>query len=257
MKKQKQMIIGLVILVLIVILAIILIVTGGSGAAQEEAAQVQAGVQYLQQLEAQSTEAVETELKEIRRQERLEALENGEIDVWQQLEDAVILGDSRAVGFYYFGYMPQTRVLAEAGDTILKVEEHLDELQSLNPSQVFLCYGINDVGIGIWPTAEEYATAMAETIASVYEVLPDTEVYVNGILVARDPAFSRNSAWYDIPEYNDALAAMCEEQGYNFIDNTALCDTYADMWETDGIHVRTTFYPYWAANLVEATYEEE
>lgn len=257
MKKQKQMIIGLVILVLIVVLAIILIATGGSGAAQEEAAQVQTGVQYLQQLEAQSTEAVEAELKEIRRQERMEALENGEIDVWQQLEDAVILGDSRAVGFYYFGYMPQTRVLAEAGDTILKVEEHLGELQSLNPSQVFLCYGINDVGIGIWPTAEEYAVAMQETIESIYAVLPDTVVYVNGILVARDPAFSRNSAWYDIPEYNDALAAMCEENGYKFIDNTALCDTYADMWETDGIHVRTTFYPYWAANLVEATYEDE
>ena len=257
MKNQKQLIIGLVVLVLVVILAIILILGGGKGAAKEDAAQVQAGVQYLQQLEAQSTEAVEAELKEIRRQERLEALENGEIDVWQQLEDAVILGDSRAVGVYYFGYMPQTRVLAEAGDTILKVEEHLDELKTLNPSQVFLCYGINDIGIGIWPTAEEYVEAMAGVIESVYETLPDTEVFVNGILIARDPAFSRNSAWYDIPEYNEALKAMCEEKGYNFIDNAALCETYADMWETDGIHVRTTFYPYWAANLVEATYEEE
>ena len=79
MKKQKHLIIGLVVLVLIVIVAIVLILTGGSDAAKADQAQIQTGVQYLQQLEAQSTEAVEAELKEIRRQERLEALENGEI----------------------------------------------------------------------------------------------------------------------------------------------------------------------------------
>ena len=257
MKKQKRITIALCILVLIVVIAIILVVTGGGARSDEEAAMVQAGVQYLQQLESQSPDAVEAELKEIRRQERIEALENGTLDVWQQLEDAVILGDSRAVGFYYFGYMDQSRVLAEAGATILKVEEHLTELQNLNPSQVFLCYGMNDIGIGIWPTPEEYTSALEEVMQSIWEVVPDTEIYISSILIARDPAFAKNSVWYDIPEYNEAIQAFCAEKGYHFVDNSELCDTYADMWEVDGIHVMTTFYPYWAANLVAATFDEE
>lgn len=257
MKKQKHIIIALCILVLIVIVAIVLVVGGGSSAARQTQAQVEAGVQYLQQLEAQSTEAVEAELKEIRKQERIAALENGELDVWQQLEDAVILGDSRAVGFYYFGYMPESRVLAEGGATIRSVADHLDELTSLNPAQVFLCYGLNDVSIGYWNDPAEYTAEMEQVMQSIWEILPDTEIYISSILVARDPAFQRASAWYDIPEYNDALQAMCAEKGYNFVDNAELCETYASMWDVDGIHVNRDFYPYWAANLVAATYEDE
>ena len=31
-----------------------------------------------------------------------------------------------------------------------------------------------------------------------------------------------------------------------------ICQTYADLWQPDGIHVRPEFYPYWAANLILA-----
>lgn len=257
MKKQKQKILVLCILIIIVIAAIVLIAGGGRSASGETESQVQAGIQYLQGLEAQNTDAVEAELKEIRKQERIEALENGELDVWQQLEDAVILGDSRAVGFYYFGYMPETRVLAEGGATIRAVADHLDELETLNPAQVFFCYGLNDVSIGYWSSPAEYTAEMEEVMQSVWEVLPDTEIYISSILIARDPAFERASAWRDIPAYNDALKAMCEEKGYHFVDNSELCETYASMWDVDGIHVNRDFYPHWAANMVAATYEDE
>lgn len=258
MKKQTQIVIGLCVVVLIVLVAIIVVIAGGkSSQAAEEAGLVQAGVQYLQQLESQSTETVEAELKEIRKQERIQAMENGELSVWDQLEDAVILGDSRAVGFYYFGYMDESRVLAEAGSTIKKVAEHLEDLRNLNPAQVFLCYGLNDVSIGFWSSPEEYVTEMEEVMQSIWEVVPDAEIYISSILIARDPAFQKSSAWYNIPEYNDALKAFCEEKGYHFVDNSDLCEKYADLWEVDGIHVQTGFYPYWGANLVAATYDME
>lgn len=255
---KKQIIVGIAIVAMI-ILAVIIGTRPEQESAQatEEAALVQAGVTYLQQLESQSTDTVEAELKEIRKQERIAAIANGEVSVWEQLEDAVILGDSRAVGFYYYEYMDESRVLAEAGSTIRKVSEHLEDLRNLNPSQVFICYGINDVSIGFWSTPEEYVAEMAEVMQSIWEVVPETEIFINSILIARDPAFSQSTAWYDIPEFNDALKAFCEENGYHFVDNTNLCDEYAELWDIDGIHVQYAFYPYWGANLVAAIYDAE
>ena len=52
--------------------------------------------------------------------------------------------------------------------------------------------------------------------------------------------------------YNDVLVRACAENGIPFADNTEICQTYADLWQPDGIHVRPEFYPYWAANLILA-----
>ena len=54
------------------------------------------------------------------------------------------------------------------------------------------------------------------------------------------------------PEWSEAVGAACAENGIPFADNTELCQTYADLWQPDGIHVRPEFYPYWAANLILA-----
>lgn len=258
MKKQKQMMIIGGAVVLAVILILIAIFTSRSAAQKKESAQkVQEGINYLEQLEAQEVAAVEDTLKEQRQQERIEKLENGELSVWDQLADAVILGDSRAVGFSYYGFLDTSRVLAAGGDTIANIPDHLEELKSLNPTQVYLCYGLNDVSIGYWNTPEEYLPALEEQMQAIWEVLPDAEIYISSILIARDPAFERSEAWRNIPDYNTAIAAYCEEKGYNYVDNSAICDEHADMWDVDGIHVKKDFYPYWATNLVAATYESE
>ena len=38
--------------------------------------------------------------------------------VWQEFSDAVILGDSRAVGFSYYSFLDASRVLASSGERI-------------------------------------------------------------------------------------------------------------------------------------------
>ena len=71
-------------------------------------------------------------------------------------------------------------------------------------------------------------------------------------LPAQDPAFEKSSKWRNIPEWSEAVGAACAENGIPFADNTEICQTYADLWQPDGIHVRPEFYPYWAANLILA-----
>ncbi len=266
MPQNRHFISGIVSV--LVLAAMILMVLGGCGNADSadsdagySEAEIAAGVAYLQALEARDPNEVDEKIKELHQQrflelraERLAELEADEDSVWSLFEDYVLLGDSRAVGFYYYGFLPESRVMAESGATILRLEEHIPDLEALRPTYLFLCYGLNDVSIGIWPTPEEYADNYAEIIAEVREALPDVQIYISSILPARDPAFATSSKWYEIPNYSAAVQKMCEETGCVYVDNDEISEEYADLWQPDGIHLQPEFYSHWAANMMLEVY---
>lgn len=265
MTKKRIIPLPLIIILILILLILFAARLGRSaGLPQEEAPELNSGVAYLQALEAKDPTLVEETIKEFRqqellmlREERLAQLESGEISVWSLFDDYLLLGDSRAVGFEHYDYLDSSRVLAEAGATILALQEHIPEIVAANPSYLFLCYGLNDVSIGIWPTPEDYVAEFTTIIQEIQAELPDVKIFISSILPARDPAFTRSTAWYNIPEYSAAVAVMCEEMGLYYVDNTEICDQYASMWEIDGIHVQYTFYPYWATNMIMAVYDCE
>ena len=74
--------------------------------------------------------------------------------------------------------------MAEAGLTIADIPKYQDQMKTLNPSYLFLCTGINDVSIGLWPTKEEYVEAYEETMQTLMKELPDTHIYINSIFPA-------------------------------------------------------------------------
>ena len=213
------------------------------------------GLALLETLEQGDPAAVDAVLREREPQvPELDLDENGEIDteqVWSAFQDFVLLGDSRGVGFEYYGFLDDVRVMAEAGNTILQIEEHMEEIVALQPRYVYICYGINDVGLGIW-SSDEYAEAFMEDVAELKARLPEVTVVISSILPAYDPAFEQNSAWYSIPEFNEKVAAACEENGIAYANNDALAAAYPELYQPDGIHLMPEFYPYWAKNLIEA-----
>ena len=211
-------------------------------AASATDAEVASGVQWLQEQEAHSPDDVEAELKAIRqaeldamRDEWRAKLYSGEISVWSLFEDYAMLGDSRTSGFTYYGYLAPERVFADSGATIKKVIDHLEELVALNPSIIFLTYGINDVGIGYWPTPEDYVNEITNTL---------------------EPAFKRGPAWREIPDYNDAVRAFCEENGTPYVDITQLCEEHTDLYQDDGVHLLGGFYPLWGTELIAEVYDD-
>lgn len=226
-------------------------------------AEVASGVQWLQEQEAHSPDDVEAELKAIRqaeldamRDEWRAKLYSGEISVWSLFEDYAMLGDSRTSGFTYYGYLAPERVFADSGATIKKVIDHLEELVALNPSIIFLTYGINDVGIGYWPTPEDYVNEINNTLALLKEHLPNATVYVCSIIPALEPAFKRGPAWREIPDYNDAVRAFCEENGTRYVDITQLCEEHTDLYQDDGVHLLGGFYPLWGTELIAEVYDD-
>lgn len=215
------------------------------------------GVSYIKSLEKADTAPVEKEIKEIKKAERKAALESGELDVWQQFNDSAILGDSRAVGFSYFGFVEEGRVFAEGGATIRDITKYTEQLKNLNPSSVFLCFGLNDISIGYWETVDEYLTELDEILGTLKKELPDSTVYVNSTIPAIDPAFEKSEKWRDIPDWNTEIKQHCLDEEIPYIDITETVEEHTDLYDPDGIHMKQEFYDYWAIDMVTEVNENE
>ena len=211
---------------------------------------IQLGIDYLTRLENRDSATIQDKINAIKKEERRAALENGEVSVWSMFYDYCVLGDSRAVGFYFYNYLDESRVLAEAGNTIHDIPDRIAQLQTINPSNVYLCYGINDVSIGYYPTAEVYAEEMDKSVQMIQEALPNATIYINSIFPAQDPAFELSTDWYNIPDYNVAVKAMCEQKGYHYVDNNPVFEAHKDLYDIDGIHFLPSLYDYWGANMI-------
>lgn len=242
----------LVVCVLVLILAIV----KQKNKDQTENALVQKGVNYLKGLENGDVTEISAEISSIKKAKWKALLESDESAVWSAFNDAVVLGDSRAVGFYYWEFIPEERVMAKGGGMITDVPEYLDKLKTLQPEEVFLCFGLNDIGIGTWPVAEDYAQVYSENVELLMEALPNAKIYVNSTLPAVGVGLNADPDYPRIGEYNEALQAMCEEKGYNYIDNTEVAKEHEDLYQEDGLHVQKEFYIYWATNMIAEVFDE-
>lgn len=244
--------------------AAVLLAACGAEDAEPPVNELEAGLQYLESREAKDPNDVITVRKNIakakldaHRDAMVQELTSGKTDPFSLFKDYVVMGDSRAVGFWYRDFLDRGRVLADGGHTIRNMEKQIDKVVSMNPSMIFLCYGLNDVSIGYWDTKEEYVAEFIGAVQQMQQKLPDATIVVSSILPARDPAFNRSAKWRNIPEWSAALGEACKENGILFADNDFLAAKYPNLWDPDGIHFREEFYPYWASNLIVTILMEE
>ena len=233
---------------------------------RKETPEVKEGVSVVEQLAARDPAEVDRILREReaerRRQQIAEGLEKAmreqtdgleQGSIWEHFTDYLVLGDSRAVGFTVYRLLDPSRVLAEGGLTIRDIPDYLDEIRTYNPAYLYLCFGLNDAGIGYWDTGEEYAAEMRERIAQLKEAAPDARIIISSILPATESAMERSPSWRKIPEFSEAVRALCGSDGVAFADNDAIAAEYMDtLWDEDGVHLDREFYPYWAKNLLIA-----
>ena len=219
--------------------------------------EIASSIYRLQQIEAGDPDSVVSVIRqqqkvrmEAEREQMREALLSGEVNVWSQFQEYVILGDSRASGFSYYGWLPGEYVLAEPGDTIWKIGEYKSTVVSIAPARVFIAYGAND--LDYWSDPSGFTNELSGLIEDLKTELPDLEVYVSSILLVQDWALT--SSLRKIPEYNEAVKEMCKQYGYTYVDNDSLTAEHQELYEGDGIHFKASFYPHWAANFILAMY---
>lgn len=257
--KKNKLLCGIIGAVLILILVLLI---GGIVSTNREETATRDGLSFLYSLEDKDVADVESKVKakrqekiEAQMQTRLEELQDGTLDVWSLYDDAVVMGDSRAVGFDVFDFLPSERVIAGAGHTIRNIEEGLEQLKSLNPSTVFLCYGLNDSSIGFWESADDYAAEYQTILETLMSELPDTKFYVNSILPAQAVAIAQTSAWGNIPDWSDAVKEVCDQIGVGWVDCNDIIAAHEDLYDVDGVHMQKEFYIFWASQQWASVYQ--
>lgn len=113
-----------------------------------------------------------------------------------------------------------------------------------------------------------------DRVQDIRERLPEAVIVISSVLPYHDPN-ARTDATGEtpptsgsslteadrkrlaqIPEWNRLMADAAREHGVIFVDNSAICQEYENLWEKDGIHVFKSFYPHWGKNLIVAALEE-
>lgn len=256
-QKSRSAFPGVVALGLLILIVAIGALIGDKG--KDDQTGTAAGIAYLESLEQKDPEAVMQVRQQIyqakidaQRDQLIHQLANGTLDPFSMFKDFVLMGDSRAVGFWYRDFLEKDRVIADGGHTIRDIITNMDKLVELNPSVIFLCYGLNDSSIGYWDTAEDYVTEYMETVKKIQERLPDATIVVSSILPAKDPAFQKSAKWRNIPQWSAALEKACKANNIPFANCDQLAEDHPNLWDPDGIHFREDFYPYWASCLAQA-----
>lgn len=245
---KKRNIVAAVCAVLIALLAGLAFTGCGSAPVQQ---QIEQGVQYIVERENADINAVENHVNQVRQQlffEELDTkLEEDPDYVWTALDQigTVVFGDSRIVPFATYGFMDESRVLADGGESLRSIEKHLEEVKTIHPNLIVLGYGMNDIGWGYY-SPEEYCDAVIAYVDQIQEMLPDAKIYIQSILLPQPQI----DEWYDVPglyenahEWDPIEQEYFKEHGYNVIDVSDLVVEHADLFGEDGTHFLPDFYP--------------
>ena len=220
--------------------------------------EVQAGQAYVVAQEKKSTSALKPTLEKKRQAEMSQAMAEGKLNVFSMFDDYVFFGDSRVMGFETYGYLDANRVLGDSGGTIKRVDDHLNEIKSLKPTRVYLSYGMNDMGLKINDEQGGYAGVYETEVKKILAIVPNAKIYVCSIIPCSPEALQKSSSWGQVGTYNQQLKAMCKKNKWTYINCTKLADNgNADIYQSDGIHFLTSFYPVWAQTIIDATQKAE
>ena len=185
--------------------------------------------------------------------------------------DALFIGDSRTVGLCEYGSMKgKTSFLAKesvnvynvldtelrftdlSGDTEDAYME--DVLREGTYRKVYLCLGVNELGIG---TTYMYYEKYRGLLELIRETQPDAIIYVEGIMHVSKRYSSKDSARNNtvIVQRNEAIATLANGHDIFYIDmNPYVCEANGDLISDltgDGIHLKASAYENWDRSLME------
>ena len=168
-------------------------------------------------------------------------------------EDALFIGNSRTVGMYLFGDMPEnTDFFADVGMTIYDVmDANIDvppESGSSNTltglltakqyGKIYIMFGINELGTG---TSESFVEYYQSVVQQICQMQPDAIVYVQSIINVAASAETDVISNANINEKNALLSQIADNKQVFYIDlNPSLVDSSGYLnsdYTSDGIHL--------------------
>ena len=104
---------------------------------------VSEGEKYIKEQEQKPVEELLGTLARKRNAEIKAMNDAGQLNVFDLLDSYAILGDSRAVNFK--NVLEPERVMADIGVKITNIDQYIDTLKSMQPQNIYIMYGLNDI----------------------------------------------------------------------------------------------------------------
>ncbi len=213
-----------------------------------------AGLAKLEQMEEADTEEIDGQIQALEEAERAadEAWANRPVN--EKYANSYVIGDSIAQGLYEQGILDGTYVTAEQDTGVCKsevsmIENHVSRAIEVSPQVLFLCYGLKDVEAASG-NAQVFAMAYKNVLDTLKSSLPETRIYVNSVLPVSQAVIDENELYGSIPDYNEELEKLCQEEEVTFIDNSSLVKD--EYYMEDGIHMTSEYYTEWVNHMAEA-----
>ena len=178
----------------------------------------------------------------------------------QQIQYAVLLGDSITEGFDVTKHFPGRRVLnrgigADVIGNDMPAEDNRGVLKRMDESvfdcaatDVFLLIGVNDLGSGRQPPQME--AGYREILQQIKTRAPEVRVHVQSVLPTRDNYAKHNA---NVVDFNVRLQKLAEEFGYDYLDlHKLLADDKGELkaeLTNDGLHINDEAYKLWRAEV--------
>lgn len=251
-QKQKRLILFLLVLLILVSLFLINFFRQNSSADYSDK-RIRANLSAIATFDYSKVSTIESEIRNL---ERTEA--KGTFDVTKKLtkeqyqkifSTSIILGDSLTEGLVVYGWLGSDQVFSQIGGSILYTQDFFTSAAQMFPHNVFLAFGINDIG-NFNGNASEFIDKYTELIKEFRETSPETKIMVNSIAPPSQSAINGNSILAKYKSFNSALKTMCEDLNLTYVDNSYIFEEHPEYYAGDGIHASSDYYPYWMNNMI-------
>ena len=179
-----------------------------------------------------------------------------DINYSKYYENTIFMGDSITEALSEFGILDSYNVIANKGDTVVNALQNTDKLQGINPKNLVLLYGMNDVIAFDSNSSEESSNAFKEKyielINSIKAVLPKTNIYLISPLPVMDNAVNTNPRLTNenLNNFRLKVHEVATATGSTYIDLASVITEKDYLHEQDGIHYKYDFYTLWLDFLI-------
>lgn len=204
---------------------------------------------YLVQLESKSLDDVQAKIENYQNKILNDTTDKDNINYSKYYENTVFMGDSLTESLSEFEILDSYNVISNKGDTVVKAMKNIDTLQGINPKNLVLLYGMNDViefDINLsGQDSNTFKEKYIELVNSIKTVLPKTNIYLISPLPVMANAVYTNYRLTNenLSEFRLKVSEVANATGSTYVDLTSIITEKDYLHEQDGIHYKYDFYP--------------
>ncbi len=212
---------------------------------------VDKNIKSVERFDYSNVATVEEEIDELNASIKKESTSTTDKAAYQKaFKGCIILGDSVTEGISAYGYLSDEIVFSKIGASVATDSSLFEKAAALYPSKAFFAMGMNDMGNYSEP--KDFIKQYKKCLKQFMKDSPKTEIYVCSISKPSDNAIAKKSWLGNSEKFNKQIKSMCKSLDVTYIDVTGIFKNHPDLYEGDGIHAKSAYYPYWLDMMAKA-----